>query len=84
RGFERLKKRVGFNQISAVKNNRLYGVYHNFYNHPYNIVGMEYLAKFIYPEQFKSLKPEETYNQIIKEFTTIPVSKAIWGSQAEH
>ncbi|ELX8380000.1 ABC transporter substrate-binding protein [Providencia vermicola] len=82
RGFERLKNRTGFSQISAVKNNRLYGVYHNFYNHPYNIVGMEYLAKFIYPEQFTSLKPEETYNQIIKTFTTIPIADALWGSQA--
>jgi len=82
RGFERLKNRTGFSQISAVKNNRLYGVYHNFYNHPYNIVGMEYLAKFIYPEQFTSLKPEETYNQIIKTYTTIPIADALWGSQA--
>lgn len=83
-GFERLENRIGFNQISAVKNGRLYGVYHNFYNHPYNIVGIEYLAKFIYPEQFTTLKPEDTYNQIITTFTTIPVADAIWGSQAKH
>lgn len=43
---------------------------------------MEYLAKFIYPEQFTSLKPEETYNQIIKTYTTIPIADALWGSQA--
>lgn len=78
-GFERLKNRVGFNQISAVADNQLYGVYHNFYNHTYNIVGLEYLAKFIYPNQFSDLNPGETYNTIIKEFTTIPVAEAIWG-----
>ncbi|MEI9699413.1 ABC transporter substrate-binding protein [Moellerella wisconsensis] len=78
-GFERLKNRVGFNQISAVADNQLYGVYHNFYNHTYNIVGLEYLAKFIYPNQFSDLNPSETYNTIIKEFTTIPVAEAIWG-----
>lgn len=82
-GLERLKERVGFSQIKAVENNRLYGVYHNFYNHPYNIVGLEYLATFIYPEQFPSLNPDETYNQIITMFTTIPVRQATWGAKAE-
>lgn len=82
-GFERLKARTGFSQIKAIKNNRFYGVYHNFYNHPYNIVGMEYLATFIYPEKFTSLNPGDTYNQIISKFTTIPVQQATWGARAE-
>lgn len=82
-GFKRLKNRVGFSQISAVENDRLYGVYHNFYNHPYNIVGLEYLATFIYPEQFPTLKPEDTYNEIIQKYTTIPSEDAIWGAKAD-
>ncbi|EKK5376134.1 ABC transporter substrate-binding protein [Morganella morganii] len=82
-GFERLKDRVGFSQITAVENNQLYGIYHNFYNHPYNIVGLEFLAKFIYPEQFPSLNPDETYNQIITRFTTIPVHQATWAAKSE-
>ncbi|MEQ5110624.1 MULTISPECIES: ABC transporter substrate-binding protein [Providencia] len=81
-GFNRLKNRIGFNQISAVENNRLYGVYHNFYNHPYNIVGLEYLATFIYPEQFSELKPGDTYKEIIQKYTTLPSSEAIWGAKA--
>lgn len=82
-GFSRLKNRVGFSQISAVENNRLYGIYHNFYNHPYNIVGLEYLATFIYPEQFSGFKPEDTYKEIIQKYTTIPSAEAIWGAKAD-
>ena len=82
-GFSRLKNRVGFSQISAVEDNHLYGVYHNFYNHPYNIVGLEYLATFIYPEQFSGLKPEDTYKEIIQKYTTIPSAEAIWGAKAD-
>ncbi|WP_311750913.1 ABC transporter substrate-binding protein [Proteus columbae] len=82
-GFKRLKSRIGFNQITAVKNERLYGIYHNFYNHPYNIVGLEYLATFIYPEQFAELKPENTYKEIIEKYTTLPNAEFLWAAKAD-
>ncbi|WP_426762662.1 ABC transporter substrate-binding protein [Hafnia paralvei] len=81
-GFTKLEARNGFNQIKAVKENRLYGMYHNFYNHPYNIVGLDYLAKFIYPQQFEALDPAQTYRTIISTFTQIPPADAIFGAQA--
>ncbi|WKV52394.1 ABC transporter substrate-binding protein [Dickeya fangzhongdai] len=70
--FSSLQSRTAFEQISAVKNKRFYGVYHQFYNHPYNIVGVEILAKEIYPQQFDKLEPTATYQAIINDFTTIP------------
>ena len=80
--FGQLKARNGFNQIKAVQENHLYGLYHNFYNHPYNIVGLDYLAKFIYPQQFADLEPAQTYRTIIEKFTQIPQAEAVFGSQA--
>lgn len=80
--FNRMKQRPGFAQVSAVKDGRFYGIYHNFYNHPYNIVGLEYLAKFIYPNQFKDLDPAKTYSEILSRFTEIPEGKGILGAQA--
>jgi len=63
----------------AVSASHVYGVYHQFYNHPYNIVGMEYLAKFIYPEQFKDLDPAKTYHDIVRNFTNLPDQDFILG-----
>lgn len=80
--FNRMKQRPGFAQASAVKDGRFYGIYHNFYNHPYNIVGLEYLAKFIYPNQFKDLDPAKTYSEILSRFTEVPEGKGILGAQA--
>ena len=80
--FNRMKQRPGFAQLSAVKEGRFYGIYHNFYNHPYNIVGLEYLAKFIYPNQFKALDPAKTYSEILSRFTEVPEGKGILGAQA--
>ena len=80
--FNRMKQRPGFAQVTAVKEGRFYGIYHNFYNHPYNIVGLEYLAKFIYPNQFKDLDPAKTYSEILSRFTEVPEGQVILGAQA--
>lgn len=69
---EALLARTGVSDIPAVKAQRAYGVYHHFYNHPWNIVGMEYLAKDIYPQAFTALNPDETYHEIVRRFTSLP------------
>lgn len=80
--FNNMKQRPGFAELQPVKAGRFYGVYHNFYNHPWNIVGIEYLAKFIYPQQFAQLDPAESWHEIVTRFTTIPEGKGVLGSQA--
>ncbi|WP_226100488.1 ABC transporter substrate-binding protein [Dickeya oryzae] len=67
-----LLSRTGIDQVPAIKAGQVYGIYHHFYNHPYNIVGMEYLAKAVYPKQFSNLNPDETYHYIVRHFTTLP------------
>lgn len=74
-----LLARNGIAQISAVTDKHAYGVYHQFYNHPYNIVGMEYLAKFIYPQQFKDLDPAKTYHDLVRNYTDLPDNAFIFG-----
>ncbi|WP_407704537.1 ABC transporter substrate-binding protein [Winslowiella arboricola] len=80
--FEKMKQRPGFAELQPIKQGRFYGLYHNFYNHPYNIVGLEYLAKFIYPQQFSNLDPANTWHEILTRFTTVPEGKGVLGSQA--
>lgn len=80
--FDQMKQRPGFAQVSAISNNRFYGLYHNFYNHPYNIVGLEYLAKFIYPQQFTELDPANTWKEIVTRFTKVPLGHGVLGAQA--
>lgn len=80
--FDKMKQRPGFTEVSAISNHRFYGLYHNFYNHPYNIVGLEYLAKFIYPQQFTELDPANTWKEIVTRFTKVPLGKGVLGAQA--
>ena len=76
-----LLARPGVSQIPAVQEKRAYGVYHHFYNHPWNIVGMEYLAKDIYPQAFGDLNPDETYHYIVRHFTDLPDQPFVFSWQ---
>lgn len=70
--FSKLLARTTFQNIEPVKEGKVYGVYHHFYNHPYNIIGMEILAKDLYPQKLQDLDPTADYHQIITRFTQIP------------
>ncbi|MXP49100.1 ABC transporter substrate-binding protein [Pantoea sp. Eser] len=70
--FSRLLSRTGLAQIAPVKQQQVYGVYHHFYNHPYNIIGMEILAKDLYPQTFSDLDPTADYHHIVSHFTGLP------------
>ena len=80
--FNKIKQRPGFAQLQPVKEGHFYGIYHNFYNHPWNIVGIEYLAKCIYSHQFAALDPANSWYEIVARFTTIPEGKGVLGAQA--
>ncbi len=71
-------------QIPAVQEKRAYGVYHHFYNHPWNIVGMEYRRK-ISTRIFGDLNPDETYHYIVRHFTDLPDQPFVFsGSRASN
>jgi len=70
--FDRLRDRTGVKDIPAVKAGKVAAVYHHFYNHPYNIIGMEMLAKDFYPDQFKDMDPTADYHTLIRSFTQLP------------
>ncbi|MDE1157650.1 MAG: ABC transporter substrate-binding protein [Neorhizobium sp.] len=76
----KLEQRDGMSAIKAVQDGRVYGIYHQFYSHPYNIVGLEYLATFLYPQAFKDLKPDATFSELIKRFTKIPDEPIVLGA----
>lgn len=63
-----LLKRHWMEPIAAYQNKEVYSIYMPFYNSPYNLVAMEYFAKWIYPEQFKNLNPESTFEEMNKRF----------------
>jgi iron complex transport system substrate-binding protein len=77
-----LEGRPGFSAIEAAKSGRVYGMWHLFYSHPYNIVALEWIAKFAYPEQMADVDPAATYKSILADFTKIPAEPFLQAEQA--
>ena len=63
-----IMERPWLKAVSAYQNKNVYSIYMPFYNSPYNIVAIEYFAKWIYPEQFKDLDPAKTFEEMNLRF----------------
>lgn len=57
-----------YQSLKAVQSGRAHGIWHNYYNSPFNIVAIESFAKWVHPELFKDLSPEKTMTDIYERF----------------
>lgn len=56
-----LLRTPGFEELKAAKEGNLHGVYHQFYDSPYNVFALEAFAKWLHPEEFDDLDPEKDF-----------------------
>jgi len=66
--------RPGWEELTAVKNNRLYGIHMRFSGHVTAFVAAQQLAKWLYPEQFKDIDPEESLREFHERFMPVDFS----------
>ncbi|HIF9091938.1 TPA: ABC transporter substrate-binding protein [Photobacterium damselae] len=60
--------------VKAYQTNNVYSIYMPFYNSPYNLVALEYFAKWIHPTQFTNLDPNKTFIEMNQKFANRKVS----------
>jgi len=70
--------RPGFDAVKAIHDGRVHGIWHNYYDSPYNIIAIEALAKWIYPEQFKDLSVKATHDELYRRFLAVPSDGTYW------
>ncbi|PKH03656.1 cobalamin ABC transporter substrate-binding protein [Psychromonas sp. MB-3u-54] len=63
-----LMARSWLKATKAYQDKNIYSIYMPFYNSPYNLVAMEYFAKWIHPQQFKDLNPLHTFEEMNQRF----------------
>ncbi len=66
------RKPIG--QLTAVENGRVHGLWHIFYDSPENIIALQSLAKWLYPQEFIDLDPEATRKEMYEKFMPIPAT----------
>ena len=76
--LERVVSRPGISGLSAVRDNRAFGLAHQLLNSPLDILTIETLATWIRPELFADIRPEETLQKLNDEFLAVPLTGTYW------
>lgn len=76
--LKRLAGRSGISSLTAITSiENTHGIWHNFYNSPYNIIAIEAFAKWFYPELFKDIDLQETFNEL-QQFLPVNIQGTYW------
>ncbi|MDH0289884.1 ABC transporter substrate-binding protein [Pseudomonas sp. GD04087] len=71
-------QRPEFASLDAIRNGKAHGLWHDFYNSPFNILAIEAMARWVHPERFADLDPAQTQAQINLDFLRIGLDGTYW------
>ena len=63
--------RNGWANLPAVKNNRVYGIYHTASRSLSDLASAQFMAKALYPEAFSDVDPEKTYMDFHEKYLPV-------------
>ena len=75
-------ERPGWDTLDAVKNGEIYSLFHGFTMHIFSFVGLQQMVKWLYPETFRDIEPEENFKEFHQRFMPIEYSGA-WMIEIE-
>lgn len=67
-----LMARPGFKALQAQSLSCVTALNHQFYNSVFNVVGLEYLAKAIWPQALADMDPAASYTDLVSQHSHIP------------
>lgn len=76
--LDKVLQRPEFRELRAIKQGRTHGLWHDYYNSPYNIIAIEELAKWIHPDLFEDVDPAKTQDELSRSFTAIANNGTYW------
>jgi iron complex transport system substrate-binding protein len=77
-----LMERPAYAGVGAVATGDVHGVWHQFYNSPYQFVALQEMASWLHPELFADLDPEATFRRLHEEFLPVPYEPGYFVSLA--
>lgn len=73
-----LSRRPAFAQTAAVRNGRVHGIWHQFYNSPYQFVAIQEIAKWLHPDLFGDVDADATLKTLHERFLPLPYQPGYW------
>jgi iron complex transport system substrate-binding protein len=81
--LQRVLARPEFADLRPIKAGQAHGLWHDFYNSPYNILAIEALAKWINPDKLGSLDRQATMDELNHSFLSMPLAGQYWIDAAK-
>ena len=69
-----------FTGSTAVANDDVHAIWHQFYTSPYQFVAMQQIAKWFHPELFADLDPDATFREFHEKFLPVDYQPGYWVS----
>jgi len=78
--LDQLMQRPVFTGTSAFKARNIHAIWHQFLANPYDFIAIEQIAKWLHPELFADLDPEETFAELHERFLPLPYKSGYFVS----
>ncbi|WP_336232897.1 ABC transporter substrate-binding protein [Thalassospira sp. CH_XMU1458] len=74
----RSMERTGLPLLSAVKNRKVYSVWHHIYNNPINVFALQAMAKWLHPDIYADLDPDAELATFFEHFQAVDLNGVYW------
>ena len=74
----RAASRPGIVELDAMRSGQAYAIWHHFYNSPLNVVAVQVFAKWLHPQRFADLDPQDTLERLFARFQPVPAAGTYW------
>ena len=81
--LDALMKRPAYTGVKAVQNKQVHAIWHQFYNSPYQFVAIQQMAKWLHPELFRDLDPDQTMRTLYERFLPVSYKPGYWVSLSD-
>lgn len=61
----------GFSDLNAVKNHQLHGLWHQFYNSPFNYLALLQIAAWLHPEDYSDIDVDKAWDEAQEKYSPI-------------
>ncbi len=78
--LKKLMQRPAYRTLKAAQRGDVYAIWHPFYDHPFNFVAIQQLAKWFHPALFDHLSPEDTFAELFARYLPVPWQPGYWVS----
>jgi len=78
RSLSQVLAREGIRDLDAVRQGRTLGIWHAYYNSPYNIIAIEALARLFYPRAGAALDPAADMARLYRDFVSLDPAGTYW------